>query len=105
MNYRRHFFVCTTERPPFAKPSCGLRRSGRLLEAMVEEVSRLGLLSDVGVTGSACLGPCESGPTMVVYPEGVWYRGVQVEDVPEIVQSHARDGKPVARLLFMAPPK
>ena len=100
MTYRRHFFVCVARRPPFAKPSCAPRGSQDLLQALADGVLEAGLAAEVAVTGTACLGPCESGPTIVVYPEGVWYRGVKVEDVPEIVSSHARGGVPVARLLY-----
>ena len=35
---------------------------------------------------------------MVVYPEGVWYTLVDVEDVEEIIQSHLIAGRPVVRL-------
>ena len=103
MRFKRHFFVCTTNRPPFAKPSCAPRGSPAVLQAMFEELDAHGLLDDVALTGSQCLGPCDSGPTMVVYPEGVWYAGVKVEDVPEIVASHARDGRPVERLRYTWP--
>jgi (2Fe-2S) ferredoxin len=34
----------------------------------------------------------------VVYPEGVWYGRVRVEDIPEIVESHLVNGVPVERL-------
>jgi (2Fe-2S) ferredoxin len=61
------------------------------------------LWGKVQVTTSGCLGPCFDGPTVVVYPEGVWYAGVKVEDVPEIVQSHMVGGKPVERLLYRWP--
>jgi (2Fe-2S) ferredoxin len=37
---------------------------------------------------------------IVVYPESVWYWGVQVEDVDEIVREHLRDGHPVERLRY-----
>jgi (2Fe-2S) ferredoxin len=37
---------------------------------------------------------------VVVYPEGVWYGGVKVEDVPAIVDEHLVGGKPVERLLL-----
>jgi (2Fe-2S) ferredoxin len=36
----------------------------------------------------------------VVYPEQVWYGGVTVDDVEEIIQSHLIGGKPVERLLI-----
>ena len=35
---------------------------------------------------------------MVVYPEGVWYGGVQPEDVEALLQEHLRDGQPIERL-------
>ena len=53
----------------------------------------------IAVTSTGCLGPCFEGPTVVVYPEAVWYVGVTVDDVPEIVESHMRHGVPVARLV------
>jgi (2Fe-2S) ferredoxin len=57
------------------------------------------LWGKVAVTPSGCLGPCFDGPTIVVYPEAVWYVGVTPADVPEIVESHMRRGVPVARLV------
>ena len=43
-------------------------------------------------------GPCFEGPTIVVYPEAVWYVGVTAADVPEIVEQHMSGGRPVERL-------
>jgi (2Fe-2S) ferredoxin len=42
---------------------------------------------------------CERGPNMVVYPEGIWYSGVQVADVPELVREHFSNGRPLERLV------
>jgi (2Fe-2S) ferredoxin len=96
----RHFFVCTNARPAGGKPSCGARGSAELLTALQEGLgAHPELWGKIAVTPSGCLGPCFEGPTIVVYPEGVWYVGVTPADVPEIVQSHMRDGVPVARLL------
>ncbi|GAH95959.1 unnamed protein product, partial [marine sediment metagenome] len=50
-----------------------------------------------------CHGFCQQGPIVVVEPEGIFYAKVTVDDVPEIVQSHLRDGKPVARLFYHDP--
>ena len=50
----------------------------------------------VGATG--CLGPCEQGPTVVVYPDAVWYGRVSEADVDEIIESHIVAGRPVERL-------
>jgi (2Fe-2S) ferredoxin len=96
----RHFFVCDNVRPVGAKPSCGARASGDLLAALQEGLGRHPeLWGRVAVTPSGCLGPCFEGPTVVVYPEGVWYVGVTTADVPEIVERHMCHGEPVTRLI------
>ena len=53
---------------------------------------------EVLVTGSACLGPCEEGPTVVVYPDGVWYSKVKEEHIATILDEHIKQGKPAASL-------
>ncbi len=47
------------------------------------------------VTGCGCLGVCERGPNLVVYPEGRWYTAVQSAEVPRIVQEHLAGGRPL----------
>ncbi len=52
----------------------------------------------VRINKSGCLDQCEHGPTVVVYPEAVWYGNVKPEDAEEIVQEHLVGGRPVERL-------
>lgn len=100
----RHFFVCQTARPPTAKPSCGARGATDVFNALIEGLgARPELWGKVAVTSSGCLGPCFDGPTIVVYPEGVWYAGVKESDVNEIIESHMLAGKPVERLVYKWP--
>lgn len=47
---------------------------------------------------AGCLDQCELGVSVVVYPDGVWYGRVTLEDVNEIIESHLIAGKPVERL-------
>lgn len=42
--------------------------------------------SDVLVTSCGCLGPCFDGPNAVVYPDGVWYGALAIEDAHAIVE-------------------
>ncbi len=59
---------------------------------------RPGLGGTVRINKSLCLDQCEHGPTVVVYPEAVWYGHVKPEDAAEIVQEHLVGGRPVERL-------
>ncbi|HKS06535.1 MAG TPA: hypothetical protein VJR92_09510 [Gemmatimonadaceae bacterium] len=47
-----------------------------------------------------CLGVCDGGPIVVVYPDGVWYRGVTPELLERIVVEHLRDGRVVTEAVF-----
>lgn len=53
----------------------------------------------VDVTGSDCQGQCSTGPTVRVLSDQTWYCRVQPQDVPEVIEQHLVNGKPVARLL------
>ncbi len=99
--FQRHVFVCTNERgPDDARGSCTASGSEAVLDALRAAASAAGLKRIVRVNKAGCLDQCAHGPVLVVYPEAVWYGGVRPEDVPELVQAHLVDGKPVARLVI-----
>ena len=50
------------------------------------------------VSQSACLGRCEEGPVMVIYPDEVWYTYIDEQDLDEIIEKHLKNGKKVERL-------
>lgn len=95
--FRYHAFVCTQEKPE-GVPCCSAAGSFRLLDALHRELGTQGLSDEVQISSCGCQGICDSGPMMIVYPEGVWYTKLSPADVPEIVNSHFRHGKKVARL-------
>jgi len=95
--FRLHVYACQQEKPGNA-PCCAARGSAAVLDALRKELAAQGLMGDVQVTTCGSIGMCERGPNMIVYPEGVWYSGVQVSDVPEIVREHFRNGRVVERL-------
>jgi (2Fe-2S) ferredoxin len=100
-SWKYHLFVCNNKRPPgHPKGSCGERGCNDLLLALGEEIERQELFEAVKVNTSSCLGPCQQGPTLVVYPEGVWYGGLRPADVQELVTSHFVNGVPVERLML-----
>jgi len=81
---------------------CVSGKAFEIREALEKQVAELGL-KGVAVDFTGCHGFCQQGPIAVVEPEGIFYTKVTVDDVPEIVQSHLRDGKPVARLFYHDP--
>ncbi len=95
--FRHHVFVCTQEKAE-GVPCCAAAGSFQVLNALHRELGTQGLADDVQVSSCGCLGICDSGPVMIVYPEGTWYTKLTPTDVPEIVMSHFRAGEKVARL-------
>lgn len=98
--FRRHVFCCINERPPGHERGCckakGAVRLRNYLKARVKEIG----LEGVRINQSGCLDRCELGPTMVIYPEGVWYHYGTIEDAEEILQTHLLKGGRVRRLLL-----
>jgi len=97
--FRYHVYACQQEKPGTTLPCCSGRGSAQVLDALRKELAAQGLMNEVQITTSGSLGMCERGPNMVVYPEGVWYSGVQVSDVPELVREHFKNGRPIERLV------
>lgn len=95
-------FVCVNRRPDGdPRASCAVRGGEEVREAFRREVAARGLQTRVRVNAAGCLGECRRGITVVVYPEQVWYGGVEIGDVAEIVADHLVGGVPVARLRLM----
>jgi (2Fe-2S) ferredoxin len=57
-------------------------------------------LKNVRINNAGCLDRCELGPTMVIYPEGVWYACATKEDVDEVLEKHLVQGGRVERLML-----
>ncbi len=107
--YRAHVFCCTNQRPPgHPRGCCKDKGAVRLRNYMKARAKELGL-EGVRVNTAGCLDRCELGPTMVIYPDGVWYRCRTIEDVEEVLQVHVIGGGRVARLMLhpgdAAPPE
>lgn len=99
--FDHHVFVCTNHREPgSARPSCTTDGKGELLSLLKDAIRAAGLGNRVRANKAGCLDQCEHGPTLVVYPEAVWYGHVRPEDVQEIVTEHLVAGRPVQRLVL-----
>jgi sirohydrochlorin ferrochelatase/(2Fe-2S) ferredoxin len=89
---KKHVLVC-------GNIDCVERGSIAVLDAMRRSVQVQGRAREIRVTRTACMGRCGEGPTVAVYPDGVWYRGVRPSDVDEIVREHLVEDRLVARLV------
>jgi (2Fe-2S) ferredoxin len=99
--FQRHLFVCTNERKSDdPKGCCASKGSLAVAEALKRRAYELGLKRIVRVNKAGCLDQCARGVTCVVYPEAVWYGGVTLADVDEIVTRHLIGGEPVERLMI-----
>ena len=97
--FEKHVFVCTNVRKPdHPRGCCSAKESEAIRERLKSLANQHGLKGRVRINSSGCLDQCEHGPTIVVYPQGVWYGFVTLADVDEIVQSHLIGGQPVERL-------
>ncbi len=98
-NFEKHIFICGNQRPDgHPRGCCDPAGSGQLQRAFKAQLAQTGIRAAVRANNSGCLDQCEHGPTVVVYPEGVWYGSVTLADAEEIVQSHILDDRPVQRL-------
>ncbi len=98
--YEAHVFCCTNRRPAgHPLGCCADKGSEELRDYMKGRAKELGL-KKVRVNIAGCLDRCELGPTVVIYPEGVWYSVATREDVDEVLQTHLVQGGRVERLML-----
>ncbi|WP_160121753.1 (2Fe-2S) ferredoxin domain-containing protein [Rhodovarius lipocyclicus] len=98
--FQAHIFVCTNRRPDGHKRgSCAAKGSEALRDYMKARAKELGI-PGIRVNSAGCLDRCEFGPTLVIYPEGIWYRPQTREDVDEILATHLQGGGRVERLML-----
>ena len=90
--YRAHVLIC-------GGTGCTSSNSQKVKQELEAQINKNNLDKEVKVVTTGCFGLCAQGPIMVVYPEGVMYTMVKVEDVEEIVNEHLIKGRPVKRLM------
>jgi (2Fe-2S) ferredoxin len=98
--FDKHIFICMNQREAgHPRGCCDPTGQGELQRLFKIKLAQRGI-KNVRANKSGCLDQCELGPTVVVYPEAVWYGSVKPENVDEIIDSHIIGGTPVARLII-----
>ncbi len=98
--FDKHIFICVNQRAGTERKSCGEAHGLELVAAFKKKLNELKLPVKIRAQKAGCLDVCDYGPTLVIYPEGVFYIGVQLSDVDEIIDSHLVNNQPVQRLLL-----
>ncbi len=98
--YSHHLFFCQNVREGGAQSCNGDGRAAELREHAKKRIKEWGLKGTGGVRANqaGCLGRCNEGPLLVVYPDGVWYRYQNEEDIDEILFEHILNGEVVEHL-------
>jgi (2Fe-2S) ferredoxin len=95
--YRKHILVCTGQ---YCAPFGEGKRLYQLLPHLLTEYGLLFGEHRVKRGECPCLGVCEKGPIVVVYPEGVWYHHVTPALLEQIVSEHLLEDKPIQEAVF-----
>lgn len=103
MLYDKHIFICTNQRKEGERICCGEMIGLDLVAAFKKLVKDNKLTTTVRAQRAGCFEICESGPNVIVYPEGIVYAKVQLSDVNEIFEEHILKDRPVQRLILTKP--
>jgi len=98
--YQQHLFFCVNQRAN-GEACCANFDAQAMRDYVKDRVKTLGLSSEqkrIRINSAGCLGRCDEGPVLVVYPEAVWYTYVDVSDLDEIIEQHLQNGRVVERL-------
>ena len=99
--FDKHIFICTNQRPPDSpRKSCGESHGMEIVDVLRKKLNEKKLPIKVRAQRAGCLDVCDYGQTVVVYPEGVFYVGVELKDLDEIIDEHIINNRPVKRLIL-----
>lgn len=101
--FTSHIFICcNTRQPGHRRGCCNPDSSDALRNCFKAELKRRNLGALVRANVAGCLDQCELGPTVVIYPQQIWYGGVRCEDVPRIVEETIIGGRVIEDLRIPA---
>ena len=99
MIYDKHIFVCTNYRGNESRCGCGNNASDQIRFKFVELLKKNNLNNKIRSNKSGCVNLCEYGPVIVIYPQGIWYVNVKINDVEEIFKKSILKDEIITHLL------
>ena len=101
VGFDKHVFVCENKRDSGHPRECCSKKSKNDIKTLFKKELDNYAKKNIRINSAGCLDFCEQGPTIVIYPEGVWYSIVNPDkDIPKIVKEHLIDGNVVKRCLI-----
>ena len=98
-----HVFICSQQRPAgHPRSSCAEKGAGKLMPVFSQGIMARNLYHKVSLVPTGCLGPCQVGANVLVFPGATLYMDVQPEDVDQIIDRHLMAGEPVTEKLAPA---
>ena len=88
--YEKQIFVCTNDRKG-EKPSCGDHQGEAIFQELRRIAKERGLHPQIRVAQAKCLGQCNIGTNIMIYPDGVWYNSVRLEDVQKLADLYLKE--------------
>ena len=85
--YRRQIFVCTNDAKG-EKASCGDHQGEVVFRHLRETAKSRKLHPEIRVAQAKCLGQCQLGVNIMVYPDNVWLNKVSLADVSRIADQY-----------------
>jgi len=82
---------------------CHATGSIELKKTLKQEITAKNLDKKVKVVETGCNGFCAVGPLIVIQPGAFFYQKLSTNDIPEIIETHIINGKPIERLLYKDP--
>lgn len=100
-SFQCHLFVCCNRREPgHSRGCCDPDGNESLKERFKSELKKRNLGPLFRANKAGCLDQCELGPTVVLYPQGIWYGHVTPDDVPRIIDETIVAGRVLDDLLI-----
>ena len=81
--YEKQIFVCTNDRKG-EKPSCGDQKGEEIFTELRRIAKERGFHPRIRIAQAKCLGQCNLGCNIMIYPDQIWYKSVTLEDVPKL---------------------
>ena len=100
-SYKKYIFICENMRDPLnPKGCCGLKGGSDLKKVLKQKLTKKRLNKTFRANSAGCLDLCEHGAAMIIYPQGIFYGHVNIDDLDEIIDISLLKDQKIERLLI-----